>query len=91
MARAELISVVGPAPGYYRSYTEQNSGFVRPRLLENNIDPLVVGEIVFSEVEDSAYRAATIQGRWEFDPDQSHELLTLRPETLKPISEKSEK
>ena len=54
MGRAELMPMAGPVPNYFKSFTEQTSGFVRPRLLENNIDPLIVSEIFDSQIGDAA-------------------------------------
>ena len=69
MGRTEYMPMAGPAPSYFKSFTEQNSGFIRPRLLENNIDPLVVSEVFDSRMEEGAHRAIGMQGRWDVDPE----------------------
>lgn len=40
----KFLPYVRPAPGFYKSYTEQNAGFIRPRLLQNYLDPIAVSD-----------------------------------------------
>ena len=44
LSRDNFVPYVGPAPGFFKSYTEQTSGFIRPRLFENNLDPMAVSD-----------------------------------------------
>jgi hypothetical protein len=37
--QTESMPIVGPAPSFFKSFDEQKSGFIRPRLYENRIGP----------------------------------------------------
>jgi hypothetical protein len=71
IGRAEFMPMAGPAPSFAKSYTEQISGFLRPRLFENNIYPLVVKEIQDSrDMEGHSMQRVLLHGRWDMDVDQ---------------------
>jgi len=50
------MPICGPAPNFIRTFTEQKSGVLRPRLVENKVDPDLAWDIhLLSEEQKRQY------------------------------------